>query len=551
MALNIVSGGVGRAPRESSRELQRILALPRRRAPKILRSVRELENGGRFFKKQAQSLSEARKVGGLFAGLGVGEGKTLVSLAIPSLFPNATCLLLVPAKLVSKTKREWAEYAEEFELRDDIIVTSYAKLSSHTEPEWLWRIAPDIIIADEAHKLARYESARTNRFLLYMKERAKKGNPVKFFAMSGTITRKSVADYAHLVELALGERSPLPRPLSGWYGELKAWGEVLDADGALVRQPGGLAKLARDGESVRQGFQRRMRDTRGVVFTDEVSIGTSLTIEVLPMEPTEKTKTNLMELKKTWTRADGWEVSHAVELFGLRRQYLLGGYYAIQWPDDFPVFDWLSARGEWARDCRAIIKTKKRFGLDTEGLVVRAIERGDVDARSYVQWRTLLLDYPMPHRKWKTLDGNQYRNLVDSIKSLPAPGLIWCGLVAPARRIAKKALLPYLGQGAKCRGVLERAKEKPKSLALSYRVFGEGNNLQAWSHNYLAECPSSGAAMEQILGRTHRRGQQADEVNVYLPSWWEPELARATKDAHYIQETTGNRQRLLMADIIR
>ena len=91
--------------------------------------------------------------------------------------------------------------------------------------------------------------------------------------------------------------------------------------------------------------------------------------------------------------------------------------------------------------------------------------------------------------------------------------------------------------------------EKGPTCAMSIRAHGVGKNLQhGWSNQLVVEPPSSGNVWEQLLGRTHRPGQQADTVRVtvytHTPAFRDAVL-KAKKDAHYIQDTTGSRQKLL------
>jgi hypothetical protein len=84
-------------------------------------------------------------------------------------------------------------------------------------------------------------------------------------------------------------------------------------------------------------------------------------------------------------------------------------------------------------------------------------------------------------------------------------------------------------------------------MALSIRSHGTGLNLQKSSDNLVLCWPSSGKTCEQLVGRTHRYGQQADTVTMayYAPT---PEADRAVdasrSDARYIEETQGSPQKL-------
>jgi len=75
--------------------------------------------------------------------------------------------------------------------------------------------------------------------------------------------------------------------------------------------------------------------------------------------------------------------------------------------------------------------------------------------------------------------------------------------------------------------------------------------LQFLFHDQLvANPPASAAAWEQLIGRLHREGQNADEVaaSVYRHT---PEMAdaidRAVRTAKYVESTMGSLQKLLAA----
>jgi hypothetical protein len=62
--------------------------------------------------------------------------------------------------------------------------------------------------------------------------------------------------------------------------------------------------------------------------------------------------------------------------------------------------------------------------------------------------------------------------------------------------------------------------------------------------------PTSGTVWEQLLGRTHRPGQESDEVEVWVyrhTTELKQAIVKATADAEYQRGTTGNDQKLLNA----
>jgi hypothetical protein len=77
-----------------------------------------------------------------------------------------------------------------------------------------------------------------------------------------------------------------------------------------------------------------------------------------------------------------------------------------------------------------------------------------------------------------------------------------------------------------------------------------GKNLQKQSRNLIVELRREASLIEQLIARTHRPGQEADDVrvDVFVSNGFDLALFNAIlKDADYIQSTTGNPQRLCYA----
>jgi len=77
-----------------------------------------------------------------------------------------------------------------------------------------------------------------------------------------------------------------------------------------------------------------------------------------------------------------------------------------------------------------------------------------------------------------------------------------------------------------------------------------GKNLQHQNHNLVIELRREAAIMEQMIGRTHRSGQQHDDVRVdiFVSNGFDLALFNAIlRDSDYIQSTMGQSQRLCYA----
>jgi hypothetical protein len=107
--------------------------------------------------------------------------------------------------------------------------------------------------------------------------------------------------------------------------------------------------------------------------------------------------------------------------------------------------------------------------------------------------------------------------------------------------------IPYFGAGD------DRILTYKGPCAASIRSHGTGKNLQAWNRALITCLPSSGATLEQLLARHHRVGQEADIVHVEFychTSEMLDALETAQGDAGYMQDTGGQPQRILSANIL-
>jgi hypothetical protein len=107
--------------------------------------------------------------------------------------------------------------------------------------------------------------------------------------------------------------------------------------------------------------------------------------------------------------------------------------------------------------------------------------------------------------------------------------------------------IPYFGAGD------ERIKSYKGPCAASVRAHGVGKNLQQWSEALIMGFPSSNKTLEQLIGRLHRPGQDADVVtfNFYAHSLENLDaVQKCLSDAEFVKDTTGADQRILNAHIL-
>jgi hypothetical protein len=135
--------------------------------------------------------------------------------------------------------------------------------------------------------------------------------------------------------------------------------------------------------------------------------------------------------------------------------------------------------------------------------------------------------------------------LLEDILSDKENKIIWYEHDTFGERLGK--LVPVYGAGVPGH-VVESAKGSFGASILSH---GTGRNLQTHhSSNLIANYPTANAAWEQLIGRTHRQGQKADEVIVSVyrhTSELREAFKRAREYAKYQQETLGSPMKLLSA----
>jgi hypothetical protein len=540
-----------------SSEFDRIMALPRRVLD--LKSVQDLTpyfaRTGLYSLRpiQSASLIEAAHANGLFAIIGVGYGKTLIGLALPEALDSKKTVYLVSADLKAQLQRETERfYDKHFVLPlDRIVVISYEELSDPRYGDVLDREQPDLVVGDEIHKLRNAEATRTKRFRAFFKDHPE----CRLAALSGTVTNRTPVDYAHLIELALRKNSPLPLG----YRELRDWAGALAVKPDYRMRPGILKRFCKEGESVSSGFKRRLVETRGVVATEESAIGTSLIIRKLRLPLPPIIKELSAQVTKKWSLEEE-EFEDATQRARALRQLATGFYYRWDWPGGEPDFEWLDARTAWAREVRGKLKYATK-GMDSAALLAEAAER-------FYQWEAEGRPRPRPEKVWDSMAWPEWRLLrhreppptvavwkhdflvnacIAWAKRQDAPRIIWYGPVALGERIAQKGGFPLYGAGT------DAGESTAETIVCSIAAQGTGKNLQHYCRNLLAWMPSNGTVAEQLIGRTHRPGQEADEVVV---DWFghtrqlEDSMAQIIEDAEYQQRTTGQQQKVLYADRI-
>lgn len=479
---------------------------------------------------------------GIVGAVGVGHGKTLASFLLPAVWGCTNPVLLIPPAMRQQCNRDLQEWSQHYDFPHPTVV-AYSDLSSPTRGNILDIIKPDCIIADEAHCLRHLTAARTKRFIRYMQRHP----ATRFAALSGTLTSKSLKDYGHLCELALRGGSPLP--LDG--RTLDIWASILDPDG----EPDGRAYTALrpllkwsgeelcDESAYRRAFQARFRRTLGVVASKEGSVGCSLIIQNWEGSRIPSISKALQKLSSAWELPNGEYLVDALEYMRAARQLSLGFYYVWDWPNGDIDHEWNNARKAWGSACGSFLRYHSQEGIDSESLVAKWIEEGGGGRAlrcKYFEWK-MVKHRPAPPTKAVWITDLYIKAIVKWVEAQKDPTLVWFG----SRAVGEK--LRDLGMD-----VHHKTDPVPgTTCALSIHIHHKGRNYQPWARNFIAEPPPTGAIWEQLLGRTHRAGQTADTVwATVCQDYWPQTMSMdsAKKQAKYIEETTGNKQKLCYCD---
>ncbi len=630
------SGGVRGVPK--STELTRILNIPRRVLdPSTVDDCTFVFalpwSKMKLWPLQSAALVEACQANGLFAPLGVGAGKTLITLCLYEALSSTRQVILLPPQLKKQLfNKLLPEYRKHFKMPDvfanagdkpGIYVIGYSELSSVKKADILDRIKPDLVVCDEAHSLRHKDSARTKRFLRFMRE-----NPgTRFCALSGTITTRSIKDYQHLIDLALRKHSPVP---SG-HSELQDWSNAIDVVSDKAMQPGALMEFCNEEETqqallnpkaaVRSGFRRRLVSTLGVVASTEDALGSSLVIRRLDLPMPQIVLDVIEGTNKTWSiDYNEYEQTRPVEskddalsLNRSLRQLASGFFLRWNWKDQQKDVEWLTARKAWHQEMRGYLATQSRAGLDSPLLLARAaaeayaleqeserleahaLEAGELNSAELALYlkeleekkvipegaredcvrpgagvrmlkrlaKNALKKIRWRAESWAAWAAVKHRTLppVDTIwidlfqvhdaiawaNGSDKPSIIWVEHPALGEKIAEMSGIPYYGAGRDA-----TFAEEPV-IVCSIKAQGTGKNLQRYCRNLITTMPANGTTFEQLVGRTHRPGQTADEVEV---DWYghTEEMVSAfdnvLQDAKYQAATMGQAQKAIIADKI-
>ena len=363
----------------------------------------------------------------------------------------------------------------------------------------------------------------------------------------------------------------------------------------------------------RKAFQLRLQSAPGVVVSLGDAVASSLTIRNLPVEapdtPEYKKLMKLMSDVELGIAPTGEEITHAIHSFRWFFELSAGCYNELVHPEPQDLADrfgktveeaeevldlakiHLEAKRSYNSELRQFLRYQSREGLDSPFLVgsdMRVNGAANVGQLLYDLWNeakelrralfALAAEGGFHHGSLKELSKWTKESMRDSRfvrvcdykieaavqwaksmakKSKKTGGLIFVHNVGlgdwllerlreelPAGRVLKAS-----AGDENNREILD-PKNAHKFAVASLSAHGESKNLQHWHHTYYLQWPRGAKLAEQSLGRTHRKGQKADEVWAYTcnSNAFDYSVYTGTMiDSLYIHQSLGTRQKVIYA----
>ena len=531
-----------------------------------------------------------REQKGVVGAIAVGGGKAAGAMICGKAVDADLVVMLAPPTTLHQVRQTWADWRRPFAFDYQFQALSNAWISQAKNTRALsqvfGRAKRPVLVLDEAHMFSNKDSARTKRVQRLLEHRP----DIMVVILSGTLMTRSVKDMAHLCDWALKDNSPVPRPETTL---LEQWANVIDVDG----RPGALDYMAcehlvawstkqtlhnTEGTDskrrvIRESFAHRFHSAAGVVATTKSALGTSLEIyEASSINHKVPPPVLPPEVEECLRQIDTFGEIRIGDQFDIlpdtasrhraKKLLSMGFYMRWEWPrssNGTPMVDhdWMDARADWLRCVRTELKERSAEGYDSEKLVrdVIAHEALDPSTRkseihvAYVKWAA------QSRKRW---NGEKHPPSVpvwvstfyvdwaiEWVKANSGKGhgpiLVWYESTALRDALIERGLETLLaGQGTDW--------NRPRNLGVSLLSHVTGIDMPAWHRNLMLEIPPSGQRWEQCLGRTHREGQRADLVEVYVPLHSETYIKAwksALRSADTIQAAMRNEQKLCYATL--
>jgi len=395
-------------------------------------------------------------------------------------------------------------------------------LADRTRKNFLYDLAPHAIVIDESHEFANPESGRSSRLDRYVED----ARPL-VIPMTGTPGDSTLNSVRHLLMWSVGaENCPLPTDKAEWW----LWKQALDADIRTKAKnprkqqrppPGVLADWLLPGEepsleNVRNAVGRRLERTPGVFYnrSDDAPGSLRMTAEQFTAHPPVIVEEFAAARAGKDELSDGRVIDVPVDDKVLFQTLGLGFVRIIDPP---PPMEWREARKAWNSYCRELLKDEN-LGIDTPGEAILMLERGDIidTSGSYEVWKAIKPTFEAKkHVVWLT---DVVAEAVAARARLQeSPTLVWVPYPALGSKLAKLLGVPFFHSGGLSHDGSGLSIEQygGAHAVLSVAANATGRNLQdRYFRNIVVGDISKADRLQQLIARTHRRGQPSPETHV-------------------------------------
>lgn len=503
---------------------------------------------------QALALYEIGTYGGLLGPIGVGRGKELICFLAPYVLGAKHPLLLMPAHLIARSRREMQEvYAPHWRIVVPEML-SFQMLGQASHAGHLAMVPPDAIIVNESHYLKNPRAAVSRRYRRHVKEFP----DTKVVNVSGTLLTKSVMDFGPLVRHCV---KPCPLPTNDHV--LQEWADAVDEKVTVYgqRSPGALLRFCNEEElahgpviAARKGLRRRLTETAGVIASgdDDVTVNgepVRLVVRALEYDQDPVVEKHFETLRGAWETPDGWAFDQAMGVWMHARTLALGLHYTFEtWPPGSGPGGvkgpWMMARSAWCKYVREAIKSSRAF--DSEKQVALACVKHPVP--EWTTWQEIRPTFtPVTKAVWHCTGA-----LEAAAKwGRQGPGVIWTDHTKFAHELERMTGFKYFGQGGVDKTGLPIEQASPRECVIASRhANSTGRNIQFWDRALVTAAPMNAKDWEQMLGRFHRDGQKSEEVTVDVllgcREHWEG-WTRSLALADMTRDLLGAPQKILLA----
>ena len=533
----------------------------------------------------------------------------LVRIDIPA-YRRKTPITYPISILAGRTQEKRKEIAESG--KKGLYVLPYSLLQTKDTVDILNTIAPDMIILDEAHHVCR-KSARTTRIRNYISLHnplviamsgtitKKSPNDYAFMARAALkdcnfmpnalslATEWSAVIGANVATLDEYRLAGIKRPNPGPILPLVNWAKENFPEERFDRNLTGF----------RKAYKMRMMTCKGTVCSGDNELGVSLVIRTNPVIDKESSEgwDELDRLAKQvmdeGLTPNGDEIEHAMHSWKWLYEIYGGGFYnELKWPGVAEYAERKSiteieaeyileralvhheAGQVYACLLRKFLNNHSAPHLDTPMLVGKSLyDHKDqyVPTRLYKAWKDWKdLDFEArpdrdsfavrvcPYKVDQGIDWAMNLPAVNREQGFPEEtgGIIWYHHQAVGQWLHEKLAergcdrVLFCPAGAVGNKRIIKPENWNKIAIASILAHREGKNLQHFKNQWFVQFPRPATMAEQVMGRSHRTGQDADEliVNLNLTVPFDHITFSATlNDSAYIHQTTGNRQKLIYA----